>query len=128
MKAPRRSPPGPIGNGSEGCDSTGATTAGSVIMASAKPPVKHMPTAPTPKPPQSAWALRARARSQSTIVPVGAPQLVKQYGMIERGADLSRADLSHADLSRADLSGTDLSDADLSGAIIKLGNQRVLLP
>ena len=32
---------------------TGATTEGSVIMASAKPPVKHMPTAPTPLPPHS---------------------------------------------------------------------------
>ena len=54
-------------SGREGCDSTGATTAGSVIMASAKLPVKHMPTAPTPFPPQSAWAWRASARSQSTI-------------------------------------------------------------
>ena len=53
--------------GMEGCDSTGATTEGSVIIARAKPPVKHMPTAPTPLPPQSAWALRARARSQSTM-------------------------------------------------------------
>ena len=39
----------------------------SVIMARAKLPVKHMPTAPTPLPPHSAWALAARARSQSTI-------------------------------------------------------------
>jgi hypothetical protein len=36
-------------------------------MASAKPPVKHMPTAPTPLPPHSACAVRASARSQSTI-------------------------------------------------------------
>jgi hypothetical protein len=50
-----------------GLDSTGATTDGSVIIARAKPPVKHMPTAPTPLPPHSAWAWRARARSQSTI-------------------------------------------------------------
>jgi LysR family glycine cleavage system transcriptional activator len=31
------------------------------------------------------------------IVPVGAPQLVKQYGMIERGADLSRFPLLEGD-------------------------------
>jgi hypothetical protein len=53
--------------GSDGCDSTGATTDGSVIIARAKPPVKHMPTAPTPLPPHSAWTCRARAFSQSTI-------------------------------------------------------------
>ena len=57
----------PAGSGNEGCDSTGATTDDSAIMASAKPPVKHMPTAPTPLPPHSAWTLRARARSQSTM-------------------------------------------------------------
>src|SRR6185437_14880830 len=54
-------------SGSDGCERTGATTAGSVIIASAKLPVKHMPTAPTPLPPHSACTLRARARSQSTI-------------------------------------------------------------
>jgi hypothetical protein len=54
-------------SGKDGCDSTGATTDGSVIIARAKPPVKHMPTAPTPLPPHSAWTCRARARSQSTI-------------------------------------------------------------
>ena len=53
--------------GREGWESTGATTAGSVIIARAKLPVKHMPTAPTPLPPHSAWAWAARARSQSTI-------------------------------------------------------------
>ncbi len=36
-------------------------------MASAKFPVKHMPTAPTPRPPQSLCAKTASARSQSTI-------------------------------------------------------------
>ena len=59
--------------GWDGWDSTGATTAGSLIMAKAKPPVKHMPTAPTPLPPQSAWAWRASARSQSTIGPDPVP-------------------------------------------------------
>jgi len=59
--------PGPIAIGSDGCDSTGATTDGSVIIASAKLPVKHMPTAPTPRPPHSLCAWRASARSQSTI-------------------------------------------------------------
>ena len=43
---------------------TGATTLGSVIIARAKPPVKHMPSAPTPLPPHSPCALRARARNQ----------------------------------------------------------------
>ena len=57
----------PAMSGRDGWATTGATTAGSVIMASAKPPVKHMPTAPTPWPPHSAWAWRASARSQSTM-------------------------------------------------------------
>ena len=37
----------------------------SIIIASAKPPVKHMPTAPTPGPPHSLCTCFARARSQS---------------------------------------------------------------
>ena len=37
-------------NGSDGCDSTGASRRASVAIARAKPPVKHMPTAPTPGP------------------------------------------------------------------------------
>jgi hypothetical protein len=53
--------------GNDGWDSTGATTLDSVIMASAKPPVKHIPIAPTPRPPHSACAFRASARSHSTI-------------------------------------------------------------
>ena len=67
MPAARLAFPGPIAIGSDGCDSTGATTEGSVIIARAKLPVKHMPTAPTPRPPHSAWTCRASARSQSTI-------------------------------------------------------------
>ncbi|MCY1224436.1 hypothetical protein D9M72_365940 [compost metagenome] len=55
-------PPG-LSSGSDGCDSTGASTAGSSIMVSAKLPVKHMPMAPTPGPPHSACASRASARS-----------------------------------------------------------------
>ncbi len=51
-------------NGSDGCDSTGATTCSSTIIASAKPPLKHMPSAPTPGPPSSACRSAARARSQ----------------------------------------------------------------
>ncbi len=42
----------PIGKGSDGWLRTGATTTSSTIIASAKPPVKHIPTAPTPGPPQ----------------------------------------------------------------------------
>ena len=51
--------------GSEGWESTGASISGSVDIASANPPVKHIPTAPTPGPPHSRWAWRASARSQS---------------------------------------------------------------
>ena len=36
----------------------------STIIPSAKPPVKHMPTAPTPGPPHSSCASVASARSQ----------------------------------------------------------------
>ena len=37
---------------------------GSTIMASANPPVKHIPSTPTPTPPSSACSLAGRARSQ----------------------------------------------------------------
>ena len=53
-----------IGNGSDGWLSTGASMVSSTIIPSAKPPVKHMPTAPTPGPPHSAWASAARRRNQ----------------------------------------------------------------
>lgn len=43
---PRR----PEGKGTDGCESTGASTDGSTIAASANPPVKHIPTTPTPRP------------------------------------------------------------------------------
>ena len=44
---PRSAPrPLPTANGRLGWATTGATTDGSTIIASAKPPVKHMPTAP----------------------------------------------------------------------------------
>ena len=39
------------GRGRDGWLSTGATTTSSTIMARANPPVRHMPTAPTPGPP-----------------------------------------------------------------------------
>jgi hypothetical protein len=52
-------------SGSDGCESTGARTAGSSMSESAKFPVKHMPIAPTPRPPHSRWACAASARSQS---------------------------------------------------------------
>ena len=41
-------------------------TDGSSIMPSAKLPVMHIPIAPTPLPPSSAWTCRQSARSQST--------------------------------------------------------------
>ncbi len=47
--------------------STGASIRSSTAIASANPPVKHMPTAPTPGPPHSAWALAASSRSHPTI-------------------------------------------------------------
>ena len=55
------------GKGSEGWLRTGATTTSSTIMARANPPVKHMPTAPTPGPPQRACSSRARALNQVMI-------------------------------------------------------------
>jgi hypothetical protein len=54
------------GAGIPGWLSTGASTAGSTAMARAYPPVKHMPTAPTPGPPHSACAWAVSARSQVT--------------------------------------------------------------
>src|SRR5665811_1289220 len=51
----------PIGNGRDGWLSTGATTTSSTIMASANPPVKHIPTTPTPGPPQVACSALAKA-------------------------------------------------------------------
>ena len=51
------------GKGSDGWLRTGATTTLSTIMPSAKPPVKHIPTAPTPGPPQRTCSSAARARS-----------------------------------------------------------------
>ena len=52
-------------SGIDGWDSTGARSRSSVAMARANPPVKHMPTAPTPGPPQRSCSARASARSQS---------------------------------------------------------------
>ncbi|NDF23917.1 MAG: hypothetical protein EB148_05505 [Actinobacteria bacterium] len=43
----------PKANGSDGCDKTGATIVSSSIMPRANPPLKHIPTAPTPLPPTS---------------------------------------------------------------------------
>ena len=45
--------------GSDGWLSTGASIRSSTIIASAKPPVKHMPTAPMPGPPHSSCICRA---------------------------------------------------------------------
>jgi hypothetical protein len=52
-------------NGSDGWDSTGAATTGSTIIASAKLPVRHMPTTPTPRPPHCSCSWRARALAHS---------------------------------------------------------------
>ena len=57
----------PPGNGSDGWLKTGACIRSSTIIPSANPPVKHIPTAPTPGPPQAAWASAANARSQRMI-------------------------------------------------------------
>ncbi len=53
-------------------------------MARANPPVKHMPTAPTPGPPHSSCARRASARSQSTA------------GGVVRNANARNSDDTHA--------------------------------
>ena len=55
------------GKGSEGWLSTGANMTSSTIMARAKPPVKHMPTAPTPGPPQRSYSAAASLRSHTVI-------------------------------------------------------------
>ena len=55
----------PSGNGIDGWLSTGASISSSTAIASAKPPLKHMPTAPTPGPPACAWRSRASARSHA---------------------------------------------------------------
>ena len=55
--------PLPTGNGNDGCASTGAATEVSTIIASAKPPVKHIPSAPTLGPPSFSWSDCARLRS-----------------------------------------------------------------
>ena len=49
--------------GNEGWLSTGATRMSSSIIPKANPPVKHIPSAPTPGPPQVSWASAASARS-----------------------------------------------------------------
>lgn len=55
------------GSGIDGCDSTAARSRSSAAIANANPPVKHMPTAPTPGPPHAACSRAASARSQVTI-------------------------------------------------------------
>ena len=55
------------GNGTDGWLPTGARTAGSTAEASAKPPLKHMPMTPTPRPPTSPCRCRASARTYSAI-------------------------------------------------------------
>jgi hypothetical protein len=57
----------PKANGSDGCERTGATIVSSSIMPSAKPPLKHMPTAPTPLPPSSWCRFLASARNHEMI-------------------------------------------------------------
>ena len=54
-----------IGNGRDGWLRTGASTTSSTIMASANPPVKHIPTTPTPGPPQCACSAAASLRSHT---------------------------------------------------------------
>jgi len=54
-------------SGRLGWASTGASTAFSNIIDSAKLPVKHMPIAPTPLPPHSLCACAASARSHWVI-------------------------------------------------------------
>jgi hypothetical protein len=52
------------GSGSDGCDSTGATTRRSTAIARAKPPLKHIPTTPTPGPPDRSCSWAASSRNQ----------------------------------------------------------------
>ena len=54
---------GVTAKGALGWHSTGAATESSTIIASAKPPVKHIPSAPTPGPPSSWCSSRDNERS-----------------------------------------------------------------
>ena len=81
----------PTAKGIDGCDSTGATTTSSTIIASANPPLKHMPTAPTPGPPTSRCNDRARARSQPMIGEVcWRAQWVNSFEMHTLAIDVAR--------------------------------------
>jgi hypothetical protein len=44
---------------------TGVPVPAAAVAASARPPVRHMPTTPTPGPPEQPWAWAHRARTQS---------------------------------------------------------------
>jgi len=77
------------GAGSAGWLTTEASTAGSTAIASANPPVKHMPTAPTPGPPYSPCALAASARSQPTTGLVRSASMVNSRATQTRSADRS---------------------------------------
>ncbi len=56
-----------MGKGNDGWLRTGATTVSSTIIASANPPVKHMPTTPTPGPPHRLCSSAAKARSHTVM-------------------------------------------------------------
>ena len=77
--------------GSDGWDSTGASSRSSTIIPRAKFPVKHIPITPMPGPPLTSWACWPSARSQSVTGAVrpaakAANSFETHAGTIERNA------------------------------------------
>ncbi len=76
---------GVTANGSDGWESTGTSRLGCVAIAKANPPVKHIPTAPTPGPPQRSCSAPARARNQPTTGDVRCVAQVVNSRLTHRG-------------------------------------------
>jgi hypothetical protein len=79
------------GAGRAGWLATAARTDGSTAIARANPPVKHMPTAPTPGPPHSACAITASARRKLTTGLVRSARMVNSRATHTRSTDLTTA-------------------------------------
>src|SRR5664280_1379225 len=84
---------------------TAASTAGSSAVASAKPPVKHMPTTPTPAPPHSPSAMAASARSQVATRLVRSARMVNSLEMHNPATDRRIAALLNGSPGRPNSDG-----------------------